>query len=138
MNGTHGQRARAFSLGLTTLFAFVAVGAGCGPTVLYNWGRYEESLQASYVLHDDAKALSGLEATVTGAQRTGRRAPPGVCAEYGFALYKQGNHRQAIEYFEREAQLFPESKPLMEKLIAKVRGDGSPDEDRPSGGDPAR
>jgi hypothetical protein len=95
--------------------------AGCGPTVLYDWGPYEDSLQASYVTHDEARAWSSLEATITSAQQSGRRLPPGACAEYGFALYKRGEHGRAIEYFEREAQLFPESRPLMDKLIARVR-----------------
>jgi hypothetical protein len=95
--------------------------AGCGPTALYDWGRYEDSLHASYVTHDEAQAWSSLEATITSAQQQGQRLPPGACAEYGFALYKRGQHERAIEYFEREAQLFPESRPLMDKLIARVR-----------------
>ena len=136
MNGTDGQW--AMSLSLMTVLACGAFSAGCRPRVLYDWGRYEESLQASYVAHDDAKALSGLEATVTSAQLTGHRVPPGACAEYGFTLYRRGNRQQAIEYFEQEAQLFPESKPLMDKLIAKVRGDGSPDGNRPAAEEPAQ
>src|SRR5437879_10726534 len=136
MNGTHGQRTWALGLSLTTALACGALGAGCGPRVLYDWGRYEESLQASYIAHDDAKALSGLEATVTSARLAGHRVPPGACAEYGFALYGRGNRQQAIEYFEREAQLFPESKPLMDKLIAKVRGGDSPAGNTPAAADP--
>ena len=104
--------------------------AGCGPTVLYDWGRYEDSLHASYVTHDEAQAWSSLDATIVSAEQQGHRLPPGACAEYGFALYKRGQHTRAIEYFEREAQLFPESRPLMDKLIARVRartpGDSPP------------
>ena len=98
-----------------------AILAGCGPTVLYDWGRYEDSLHASYVTHDEAQAWSSLDATITAAEQPGHRLPPGACAEYGFALYKRGQHERAIEYFEREARLFPESRPLMDKLIARVR-----------------
>jgi hypothetical protein len=103
----------ALILGITT--------SGCGPTVLYDWGPYEDSLHASYVTHDEARAWSSLEETITLAHQSGRRLPPGACAEYAFALYKRGQHGRAIEYFEREAHLFPESKPLMDKLIARVR-----------------
>jgi hypothetical protein len=95
--------------------------AGCAPTALYDWGRYEDSLHASYVTHDEARAWSSLEETITSVPQQGHRLPPGACAEYGFALYKRGQHERAIEYFEREAQLFPESRPLMDKLIARVR-----------------
>jgi hypothetical protein len=98
------------------------IASGCGgPKPLYGWSRYEESLYASYVAHDDAKAWSALEATVTSAQETGNRIPPGACAEYGFSLYRRGQPERAVQYFQQEAQLFPESKPLMDKLIAKVR-----------------
>jgi len=136
MKTRHGER--ALGLSLTAVLACGVFGAGCRPRVLYDWGRYEESLQANYVAHDDAKAFSGLEATVTSTRLTGHRVPPGACAEYGFALYRRGNPQQAIEYFERESQLFPESKPLMDKLIAKVRGDGSPDGNRPAAEEPAQ
>lgn len=95
--------------------------SGCAPKPLYSWGDYEGSLQASYVAHDQAKALADLETTIASAQQTGGRIPPGVCAEYGFLLYSSGQRERAIEYFEREEQLFPESKPLMDKLTAKVR-----------------
>jgi len=111
--------------GLTCLslltFLGLATAWGCGTKPLYDWGRYEDSLQASYITHDEAKAWADLEATITAAQQNGGRLPPGACAEYGFFLYKRGQHESAIEYFGREAQLFPESKPLMDKLIAKVR-----------------
>ena len=128
-----GRRRRTVTrwLPVTVAFACGAVIAGCAPRPLYDWGRYEDSLQATYVSHDDARAWSSLETTITSAQRTGHRVPPGACAEYGFALYKRGDRERAIEYFGREAQLFPESKPLMDKLIAKLRESPSPDGQRP-------
>ena len=115
-------------------FACAAVASGCGPRVLYDWGPYEDGLQASYVAHDEAKAWSSLEATITSAQQTGRRIPPGACAEYGFLLYKRGQRERAIEYFQQEAKLFPESKPLMDKLIARVREQAAADAQPPAGG----
>lgn len=105
---------------LVAAVALIGLVAGCGPKPIYHWGSYEESLSASFVENDNAAALSGLQATLTAAQRTGERVPPGVHAEYGFFLYRQGQYKAAIESFQREAQLFPESKPLMDKLIAKV------------------
>ena len=121
-------------LWLAMAFACAAIASGCGPRVLYNWDRYERSLQASYVAHDEAKAFSDLEATITSAQQKGRRIPPGACAEYGFLLYKRGQRERAVEYFHQEAQLFPESKPLMDKLIAKVREQAAADTQPPAGG----
>ena len=102
------------------------VAAGCAPKTLYGWGPYEESLKASYIRHDDAAAWSNLEAALTSAHQQGTRVPPGACAEFAFLLYKRGERDRAIEYFEREAQLFGESKPLMDRLIAKVREQSAP------------
>ena len=110
----------------TLLFACVAFASGCAPKPLYNWNLYENSLQASYVAHDDAQAWSGLEATIASVQQTGGRFPPGVCAEYGFMLYKRGDPDRAVAYFQQEASLFPESKPLMDRLIAKVKEKQAP------------
>ncbi|MBI3782761.1 MAG: DUF4810 domain-containing protein [Deltaproteobacteria bacterium] len=112
------------------------VAYGCAQAPLYDWGRYEDSLQASYVTHDEAHAQSDLETTINVAK--GRRIPPGVCAEYGFMLYKHGQRERAIEYFEQEAQLFPESKPLMDKLVAKVRAQTSSDPQAAAGGGAVR
>ncbi len=93
-NPCHAKR----PLWLAMAFACAAIASGCGPKVLYNWGRYEESLQASYVAHDEAKAWSDLEATITSAQQTGRGIPPGACAEYGFLLYKRGQRERALRF----------------------------------------
>jgi hypothetical protein len=100
-------------------FAFGSFAFGCAPPPLYNWGRYEDSLQASYAAQDEAKVWSDLEVTINPAK--GGRIPPGACAEYGFLLYKRGQRDRAIEYFQQEARMFPESKALMDRLIAKVR-----------------
>jgi hypothetical protein len=121
-------------LWLAMAFACAAIVSGCGPKVLYNWDGYEKSLQASYVGHDEATAWSGLEATITSAQQTGRRIPPGACAEYGFLLYKRGQRERAVQYFQQEAQLFPESKPLMDRLVAKVREQAAADTQPPADG----
>lgn len=133
-NPYHARRSAKRGLWLAMAVAIGVFASGCAPPALYNWGRYEESLQASYVAHTEATAWSDLEATITSAQQTGHRIPPGVCAEYGFLLYKRGQRERAIEYFQREAQLFPESKPLMDRLAAKVREQASAEAQPPTGG----
>jgi hypothetical protein len=108
---------------LAQLAWVVAVGTGCATArpPLYDWHSYEASLQATQIAHDDAQASAGLEETVRAIQSSGNRAPPGVFAEYGFLLYRRGDADGAIEYFRREASSFPEAKPLMDRLIAKVQ-----------------
>lgn len=45
------------------------------------------------------------------------RVPPGIYAEYGYALYEQGNYPEAIEYFKKEQSKWPESDIIMTKMI---------------------
>jgi hypothetical protein len=108
---------------LPLLASLAAMAAGCAGAKppLYEWHGYEASVQATKIAHDDAQASSGLEETVRAIRSSGNRPPPGVFAEYGFLLYKRGDAKGAIEYFQREANAFPEAKPLMDRLIAKVQ-----------------
>lgn len=94
---------------------------GCAAKPLYDWQRYDESLQASQIRHDESQARADMESSINGIQKTGGKAPPGLFAEYGFQLFRRGDHQGAIEYFKREAQLFPESKYLMDTLIARIQ-----------------
>ena len=107
------------------LLAFAAT-ACSGPSSYYAWGSYNEALYAHYHAPQDARGLD------RGAQdhhprgRAGRRAGcrPGIYAEYGYALFEEGDTRNAVVYFKKEQDLWPESRFLMEKMIrnAEQRG----------------
>ena len=43
--------------------------------------------------------------------------PPGIYAEYGHVLLDIGKAREAIIYFEKEKNVWPESSMLMDKMI---------------------
>jgi len=47
--------------------------------------------------------------------------PPGISTEYGFGLYKIGKHQEAIHYFEKEKSLWPDSAPLMDRMISNTQ-----------------
>ena len=105
------------------LLGMVALGAaagpyGCAPKTLYRWGGYDQALYDHYKnpqKRDEFVAkLSGI---VSEAEKSGNPVPPGCYAEYGWALYEEGRAAEAIVYFEKESKLWPESRPLMEKLI---------------------
>jgi len=100
---------------------------GCAPPAsppLYYWGDYESSIHVRYTESDTAAAQAYLEKVIAGSQAGNGRVPPGVYADYGLLLYQQGRGAEAVAYFRKEADAFPESEPLMTKLIARV-GDGS-------------
>jgi hypothetical protein len=99
--------------------------AGCATPTLYHWGSYEDSL---YLRERDtseaaqAKAFTMVEETIKQAEARQARVPPGVYADYGYQLFRQGRRGEALEAFRKEAASFPEARPFMEAVIARVEG----------------
>lgn len=95
--------------------------SGCGSKELHYWGDYEDSLYERYVENNPEQARKYLQETLEDAQDGNQRVAPGLYADYGFMLYQRGDKNQAIEFFEKEKQLYPESQALMTKLIERVK-----------------
>lgn len=95
---------------------------GCarGPTSLYDWGGYEDSVYTRYTNQDFGLAEKDVYRTLPQPGHTAR-VPPGVYADYGFLLYRRGDYAGAISSFEMEKATYPESSLLMTKLINRVR-----------------
>jgi hypothetical protein len=107
------------------LLLALSTGACAGPTTYYAWGSYSETLYAHYRAPQDREAwIAGLKATILEAEQDGKRMPPGVYAEYGYALFEEGDTRQAVTYFQKEQELWPEARFFMQKMIrnAEQRG----------------
>lgn len=98
--------------------------SGCAQKKYY-WGGYETDLYSYYkspqTPEDQARFMTQLSALIAEAQELQKLVPPGIYAEYGYALSRTGKYPEAIEYFEKEASAWPESKPLMERVITNVR-----------------
>ena len=95
--------------------------AGCVPNTQYHWGAYEDTLYTLYAQPETQEQFRAqLLAVIENAARYNKRVPPGVYAEYGYTLYKAGQHEDAIAYFRREQEAWPESSILMERLIANI------------------
>jgi hypothetical protein len=106
-------------LSIRYILIFSLLISGCSPAGLYYWGDYEESLYQRYIEHDSEKAEDYVRETLEDAVSE-NRVPPGLYADYGFMFYQRGNKNAAIEYFEKEKKLFPESSALMSTLIERV------------------
>jgi hypothetical protein len=103
--------------------AALALG-GCVPT-RYAWGDYEQALYNHQRSPQERQAfVAALQLSVLEAGQGGRLMPPGLFAEYGYALYEAGDLKQAVLYFEKERDLWPESRVLMEKMIRNVSRQG--------------
>ncbi len=103
---------------LLLIFIFLML-TGCAKEGLYYWGDYENSLYQRYVDNDHQQADSYIRDTINEAESK-KRIPPGLSADYGFMLYRQGNKNAAVKFFEQEKQLFPESSAFMSTLIKQV------------------
>jgi len=99
--------------------AAALAGAGCASRgTLYHWGDYDEALYRHYRRPQDREEwVESLKTAVLAAEREGRKVPPGLYAEYGYALYEEGVFPQAIVYFQKEREEWPESRLFMEKMI---------------------
>jgi hypothetical protein len=102
---------------------------GCAPRTTYHWGEYEDSL---YKREKDtseagqARAFQMLEATIRDAEARKGRVPPGVYADYGYLLFRQGKTDEAVGFFRKEAETYAESRYLMEAIISRIEGKKAP------------
>lgn len=88
---------------------------------LYHWGGYEDHLYAMYKNPEKAKEYQEtLRLIIERCDEKGQRVAPGMRAEYGYCLYREGKLEEAIACFEKERETWPESVYLMNTLIASV------------------
>jgi hypothetical protein len=92
--------------------------SACTTTSFYSWGSYNETLYAHYHAPQQRQAwIEGLKTTILEVEQQGGKMPPGIYAEYGYALFEEGQTQQAVVYFQKEKDLWPESRFLMDKMI---------------------
>lgn len=105
-----------------TLIIFMAYGAlGCGPSTKYYWGNYENSLYHYYKNPSEVEEMAEALAKIVENGEQEGRVPPGLYAEYGYLLFVTGNTGEAVTYFEKEKNIWPESSVLMDKMIATTK-----------------
>lgn len=99
--------------------------AGCaGKPLLYEWGSYEDQI---YAMYSDTgkvpveKQLEDLERDYQKARAANRPVPPGYHAHVGYLYFQLGKADQAVQSFETEKTLFPESTLYMDRLIARIK-----------------
>jgi hypothetical protein len=73
-----------------------------------------------------------LEKIITESEKIKRAVPPGIYAELGYINLKANNTNEAVRLFQKESEIYPESKYFMDRLIKKATlkdnaDTGSPD-----------
>jgi len=103
------------------LAAVLCLAACAQPKLLYTWGGYPEHLlkyqQKSSTLAEYAR---NLRQDISLAE-AGGKVPPGLYAEYGYALLESGNAQEAVTYFAKESEAWPESAAFMHKMIEQAQ-----------------
>ncbi|OPZ58697.1 MAG: hypothetical protein BWY87_01341 [Deltaproteobacteria bacterium ADurb.Bin510] len=100
----------------------------------YEWGGYEDTLYRHYRRPAEAAEFTTRLGDDLHRAETSGKVPPGLYAEYGYALYEAGRYAEAQDYFKRESDLWPESRVLMARLIelcAKAQARAAQPEARP-------
>lgn len=105
------------------LLALLVSASGCAGNRMYTWGNYDETLYTHYKNPQDHEThLEKLKELVTGAETTGGgKVPPGLYAEYGFALFEAGRMDEARMYFGKEKDKWPESAVIMDKMLRNMQ-----------------
>jgi hypothetical protein len=104
------------------LAAFAAAAAGCAPKTAYLWGDYDSVLYAHYANpQDNERYLERLGQIVQKAEIEKDKVPPGLYAEYGYALFEAGRLDEAITYYGKEREQWEESRVFMDKMIRNTR-----------------
>ncbi len=102
-----------------TLLSIVTL-IGCNPAQnAFYWGDYSESLYA-FKKNPDQKTLEAhkksLLEIITESPKKKMKIPPGICAEYGYLLLKDGKEKEGLDYLGQEQTLYPESKTFVQRV----------------------
>ena len=129
---------------ILTVLLFALLLAGCERQGIYYWGDYSNTYYAQTKNPTEqtlAAHLKSLETIIAQSKAKNRLVPPGVHAEYGYIMLKQGKTDLAIASFEQEKSLYPESRIFMDRLIASAKArENSPGDEKaaPDGGETAK
>jgi hypothetical protein len=101
----------------------VPLAVGCaGPKRAYYWGDYDSTLYAHYRNPQESERyLERLGRIVQQAETEKDKVPPGLYAEYGYALFTAGRLDEAIVYYGMERSEWQESVVFMDKMIRNTK-----------------
>lgn len=90
---------------------------------LYAWGSYEERAYRSLVLASSAEVgedIRALSEEIERAEAEGRLVGPGIHAHLGYLYAITGNTDSAVQQFEIEKRLYPESAPFLDGCLRRM------------------
>lgn len=117
---------KTFVLGLFCLLLVSCVTTTPASKPLYSWNNYQEEMY-SYAKEENGENLKKLMKTYQNIidKQTGSRKviPPGICADYGYLLYKQGKKEEGLSFLNKEMVLYPESSVFVSRIIKNLENE---------------
>jgi hypothetical protein len=114
------------SIKIKQLFGFVLISLiaiGCSSNTLYNWGEYENFLYQRYVKPGKItpqQEITELEAHLEQTYAKELLPPPGLHAHLGYLYINDGQYDRAVEHFNIEKKLFPESSTFIDGILKRI------------------
>ncbi|ODS24709.1 hypothetical protein AB835_02230 [Candidatus Endobugula sertula] len=90
---------------------------------LYHWGHYESLIHTMYNEPGSAtpeEQITTLQSDIEAAKGGNKPIPPGLYAHLGFMYSLTGNMASAVDFFNREKELFPESAVVIDRLTKRA------------------
>jgi len=107
------------------LIVFVCIAfMGCASNTIYQWGDYENLLYKRYTKPGSVTPQEEITELENHLQKTYAKEkipPPGMHAHLGFLYITSGQYDRAIEHFNVEKKLFPESSHFIDGLIDRMK-----------------
>lgn len=104
--------------------------AACGlltacatPSIPYNWSGYSASLYALKKNPTDetlAAHKQVLTQVIQESEGKSMKVPPGIYAEYGYILVKEGKTEEGMKYLDLESQKFPEATVFVQRVKTQL------------------
>ena len=107
------------------LGALALLVASCGSSSksLYSWYDYEDATyQYSKKQTDELKVkmMDQYLKLINNQNGTRKVVPPGLYAEYGYALCMSGKKEEGLGYLKKEIKLYPESETYISRIIKQL------------------
>ena len=93
------------------------------PQNLYSWYDYEDATYQYNKKRTDELKVKMMDQYLKLIQKQkGFRkvVPPGLYAEYGYALYMGGKKEEGIDFLKQEIKLYPESEIYISRIVKQL------------------
>jgi hypothetical protein len=113
----------------TLCIATLCSGCAQQSTNLYHWGSYENIIYKSYERPGELSVQEQIEilnTDITKAQDKGKKVFPGLYAHLGYLHFSDGDEVAALQAFNMEQSLFPESSHFLTGIVNRMHTEEQP------------